>query len=104
MENLGVRQSLKSKVVQGENIGMAYQYVSSGNVALGFVALSQVMSEGKIQDGSAWIIPTWLHSPIHQDAVALGSSNDNPAARALLTYLKGEKAKAMIRLFGYELP
>lgn len=103
MDKLGVRQALQPKIVQGENIGTAFQFVSTGNAALGFVALSQIMVDGKISEGSAWVVPLNLHSPIRQDAVALSNSKDNPAAAALLTYLKGDKAKAIIKSFGYEL-
>jgi len=102
IEKLGLTSSLKSKIVQGENISMAYQYVSTGNAALGFIALSQIQSDGMIQTGSAWIVPPTLHAPIKQDAVALANSKDNPAATALLAYLRGDKAKAIIKSFGYE--
>jgi molybdate transport system substrate-binding protein len=101
MDKLGLRQALQAKIIQGENVAMAYQWVSSGNAALGFVALSQVMRDAKIVEGSAWVIPTALHAPLHQDAVALGRSRDQPAAAALLVYLQSERAKAIIRSFGY---
>ena len=101
IEQLGLTTALKPKIVLGENISMAYQFVVTGNAALGFVALSQIQSDGKIQEGSAWIIPTSLHAPIKQDAVALANSNVNPAAAALLAYLKSDKAKAIIKGFGY---
>lgn len=102
LDKLGLRNRLQSKFVQGENIAMAYQFVGSGNAALGFVALSQVMLDGAVREGSAWIIPTALHAPLLQDAVALASAKDNPAAAALLTYLKGEKARAVMKAYGYE--
>ena len=103
MDKMGVRQALQPKIVQGENISMAYQWTSTGNVPLGFVALSQVMVEGKITEGSAWIIPPSLHAPIRQDAVALNSSKDNPAAAAFMAYLKSDKARTIIKSFGYAL-
>ena len=89
--------------MQGENIAQAYQFVSTGNAELGFVALSQVMKDGKIAEGSAWIVPGKLHQPIRQDAVMLDKGKDKPAAEALLEYLKGDKARAVIKSFGYEL-
>ena len=103
IDKLGLRATLQPKLVQGENIGTAFQYVASGNAALGFVALSQIMVDGKIPEGSAWVVPTNLHAPIRQDAVALSAAKDNPAATALLAYLKGEKARAIILSFGYAL-
>lgn len=103
LDKLGLLSALQPRLVQGENIGQAYQFVATGNAALGFVALSQVMSEGRITNGSAWVVPAHWHTPIRQDAVVLAAGKDNPAAVALATYLKGEKARGIIRSFGYEL-
>ena len=100
---LGLLAALQPRLVQGENIGQAYQFVATGNAALGFVALSQVMSEGRITQGSAWVIPAPWHTPIRQDAVLLATAKDNPAALAWVTFLKSDKARAIIRSFGYEL-
>jgi molybdate transport system substrate-binding protein len=99
---LGLLQALQPRFVQGENIAQAYQFAATGNAALGFVALSQVMEDGRIAKGSAWLVPAGLHAPIRQDAVLLAAGRDSAAARALLAYLKGEKARAIIRSFGYE--
>lgn len=95
--------ALQPTLVQGENIAHAYQFVLTGNAELGFVALSQVMGEGKLAAGSVWIVPTHLHRPLRQDAVLLARGAGNPAAKALLDYLKSAKARAAIRSFGYEL-
>lgn len=99
----GLLTMLSPKFVQGENISQTFQFISTGNAELGFVALSQVMKEGKIASGSAWIVPGALHSPIRQDAVLLATGKDNAAARALLKYLKSDKAKKIIRSYGYEI-
>jgi molybdate transport system substrate-binding protein len=101
MDKMGVRQALQPRIVQGENISMTYQWTSTGNTALGFVALSQVMVDGKIAEGSAWIIPPSLHAPIRQDAVALNNGKDKPAVEAFIAYLKSDKVRAIIRSFGY---
>lgn len=99
----GLLTAVTPKFVQGENISQTFQFVSSGNAELGFIALSQVMKDGKIASGSAWIVPGRLHTPIRQDAVLLTSGKDNDAARALLGYLKSDKAKKIIRTYGYEV-
>jgi molybdate transport system substrate-binding protein len=103
LKSLGLLDALQPKFVQGENISQAYQFVATGNAALGFVALSQVQSEGRIARGSAWIVPAALHAPLRQDAVLLNPGKDKPAALALLAYLRGDKARAIIRSFGYEI-
>lgn len=102
MSKLGVLPALQARVVQGENIAQTQQFISTGNAELGFVALSQVLKDGKIA-GSSWIVPDHLHQPILQDAVILSRGRDKPAAAALLAFLKTDKAKAIIRSFGYEL-
>lgn len=103
MNKLGVQEKLQPKFVQGDSIGQAFSFVSTGNAELGFVALSQVYEGGKIKSGSAWIVPGNLHNAIRQDAVILSKGKDNKAASALIDYLKSEPAKAVIRSFGYDL-
>lgn len=102
MSALGVLPNLQARFVQGENIAQTQQFIVTGNAQLGFVALSQVIKDGKIA-GSAWIVPDTLHQPIRQDAVMLTRGKDKPAATALLAYLKSDKGRAVIRSFGYEL-
>ncbi len=101
LTGMGLLDKVSPKFVQGENIAQTYQFVSTGNAELGFVALSQVMKDGKVTSGSAWIVPGNLHTPIRQDAVILSNGKDNAAAGALAQYLRGEKAKAIIRSYGY---
>ncbi|HEX8979259.1 MAG TPA: molybdate ABC transporter substrate-binding protein [Parasulfuritortus sp.] len=101
LAKLGLTDKLAAKIVQGENIGQTYQFIATGNAELGFVALSQVMKDGKLGSGSAWIVPTGMHAPIKQDAVILSAGKDNAAAEALMTYLKSPKALAVIKSYGY---
>lgn len=101
MDRLGVTPRVQPRFVQGENIAQTYQFVSSGNAQLGFVALSQVMVDGKIDKGSAWRVPANLHDPIRQDAALLAPGKDSAAAAALMQYLRGDKARAIIRAYGY---
>jgi len=103
MTKLGVADSIKPLIVQGENISQTHQFVSTGAAELGFVAYSQVIKNGAIGSGSGWLVPGNLYDPIRQDAVILAKGKDKPAAIALMNYLKGDKAKAVIKSFGYEL-
>ena len=102
MTQLGVLNTLRPKFVQGENIAQTHQFVATQNAQLGFVALSQVMADGRLVEGSVWAVPATLYSPLRQDAVLLNKGQGNAAATALLQYLKGDKARAVIRGFGYE--
>ena len=99
---LGVLEAVQPKFITAENITQAYQFVATGNAEVGFVALSQVIKDGKIGSGSGWIVPARFYSPIRQDAVLLAKGKDKPAAAALLKYLRSDKARALIRSYGYE--
>jgi molybdate transport system substrate-binding protein len=101
LKNLGVYAAWQPHLVQGESIGQAYQFAASGNAQLGLVALSQVMQDGRVTRGSAWIVPAELHAPIRQDAVLLKAGANNPAATAFLDYLRSEPARAVLRAAGY---
>jgi molybdate transport system substrate-binding protein len=103
MKALGVYDSLSPKFVTAENIGQTYQFIKSGNALLGFIALSQVTKENKITAGSAWVVPANLYQPIKQDAVILEKGKGKPAAEALMKYLRGDQAKAVIKSYGYDL-
>lgn len=95
--------AVQPKFVLAENIAQTYQFAVTGNAEIGFVALSQVMKDGKIGEGSAWVVPANLHQPIKQDVVILNNGKGKPAAEALLKYLKSDKAKAVIKSYGYDL-
>ena len=102
MKSLAVYDAWQARIVTGESIAQTYQFISSGNAQLGFVALSQVLKDGKTE-GSAWVVPAKLYSPIRQDAAMLARGKGKPAAEALLQYLKTDKARTIIRSFGYAL-
>ena len=99
---LGLYDALKPRFVMGENIGQTFQFVASGNAALGLVAAAQVMQAGRLKSGSAWPVPTHLHAPIRQDAILLNTGVNNAAAKALLRTLREPAARAIIRSYGYE--
>jgi molybdate transport system substrate-binding protein len=97
----GLNGALAPKVVTAETIAQAFQFVYTGNAELGFVALSQLLVPGKPAGGSYWLVPTALYGEIRQDAVLLKTGAANPAATALLAWLKTEPAKAVIQVYGY---
>lgn len=101
LKALGLAEALAPKLVTGESIAQAYQFAATGNAELGFVALSQVAVPGKAPAGSFWKVPNTLYGEIRQDAVLLKAGAANPAAKALLDYLKSAPAKAVIASYGY---
>lgn len=101
LDGLGLKAALEPKLVVGESIAQAFQFVATGNAQVGFVALSQVIGGGEIAEGSGWIVPAGLHDPIRQDAVVLKRGRENPAVTELFAYLKGDEARGLIGAFGY---
>ena len=101
MQARGLADVLKPKLVTGESIAQTFQFAATGNAELGFVALSQVVVPGKPVLGSHWLVPQQLHGEIRQDAVLLKAGERNPAARALIDFLKSDAARQVIRSHGY---
>ncbi len=92
---------VQPKLVLGQNIGQAFQFVATGNAELGFVALSQLKGPHAPANGSHWTVPENLYRPIQQDAVLLRRGADNAAARAFLDFVRGAKAHQVIAAYGY---
>lgn len=101
LEGMGLWGSLQPRLVRGETINQAFQFVQSGNAELGFVAYSQYGSLPEAAAGSAWVVPATRHQPIRQQAVLL---RDDPVARAFLEFLKSPAARGIIAGYGYDLP
>lgn len=105
MKKLGVWETIEPRIVTAENITQAYQFVATGNAELGFVAFSQIVGpDGKVAKGSAWMVPADLYPRLTQDVILLAPGKTNPAAKALVAYLRSEKARSVILSYGYELP
>ena len=100
MKALGVYDALKPKIVQGNSIAQAFQFIDTRNAELGFVALSQLQG---VTEGTRWPVPMKLHAPIFQDAVLLKTGANSEASKAFLAFLKGPEARAIIAKFGYAL-
>jgi molybdate transport system substrate-binding protein len=100
MKALNVYDALKPKIVQGNSIAQAFQFVDTRNAELGFVALSQLHG---VDGGTRWAVPLKLHAPILQDAVLLKTGANSEASKAFLAFLKSPEARAIIEKFGYVL-
>jgi molybdate transport system substrate-binding protein len=103
IERMGVIAKVTPKLVQGDSIGQAFQFVMTENAELGFVALSQISIDGRITQGSAWVVPQNLYTPLKQDAVLLPLGKNSAAALALMKYMRTDRAQAIIRAYGYTL-
>ena len=94
---------LEPKLVLGENVGQATQFVISGAAPLGLLPRSLVLQAGKQgKPGSGWDVPASWHSPIVQSAVLLQHGYKNPAARGFMKYLQSPAAQKQIHALGYD--
>ncbi len=98
MDALGVGDRLAAKLVRGTDVGQVFQFIATGNAEVGFVALSQVVDR---EDGSFWVVPEELHTPIAQDAILLTEAAGNDAAVAFLAFLRGPEARTIKESYGY---
>jgi len=101
LTSLKLVDATQEKWIVANNIAQTFQFVASGNVDLGLVALSQIMRHGEITQGSAWLIPNDLYTPVKQQLVLLARAEQNIAAMAFLEYIKSEQAKQIMRKYGY---
>jgi molybdate transport system substrate-binding protein len=101
LQSLGVWERLAGKLVRGENIGQAFQFVVSGNAELGLVSRAQLTMPGRPFGGSSWNPPQSLYNRIDQQAALL---EDSAAGRAFMAFVQSEESRALIRTYGYDVP
>jgi molybdate transport system substrate-binding protein len=100
LKALKLYDALAPKIVQGNTIAQAFQFIDTGNAELGFIALSQLAGN---RSGSRWLVPQGLYTQIRQDAVLLKKGASNEAAVGFMAFLKGPQARAVIEKYGYVL-
>jgi len=101
IKSLNIWTDLGGRIVRGENIAQTFQFVSSGNAKLGFVAYSQIKSLDLSIRGSFWEVPQSIYRPIEQQAVLL---RDSALAREFLSFVKSTESLSIIYESGYGLP
>ncbi len=102
LKALELFDSFQEKLVQGENIAQAFQFIDTGNADLGFVALSQVFREEMFSKGQGIFIPEEFHTPIRQDAALLRSGQDCDACVEFLEFMRSQEARSILHSFGYQ--
>jgi molybdate transport system substrate-binding protein len=100
LAKLGV-SGLEGRIVRGENVAQALQFVDSGAAELGLVALSSISARRALP---FWKVPHELHAPIRQDAVLLAIAKDMPEAAGFMAFLRGDQARAELAAAGYDVP
>ncbi|VAX17592.1 Molybdenum ABC transporter, substrate-binding protein ModA [hydrothermal vent metagenome] len=104
LDKMGLYAQLSDKLVYGQSVAQAFQFVASKAVKLGFVALSQLKEAGTNLKGSYWAVNPSLYEPIKQEAALLRKGESNKTAMEFMEFTKSAEAKKIIKTFGYTLP
>jgi molybdate transport system substrate-binding protein len=104
LRQAGVYDAVKDRLVLGENISQAAEFVESGNADAGILALSLVVSPAMKDKGRAWNIPEHLYAPIQQGVVIVRASKNPQGASQLLDYIKLPSTAALLERYGFVLP
>jgi len=103
LQKAGIYDQVKTKLVYGENISQAAQFVQSGNAQAGIIARSLALSNG-MKDGQIWEVPAEMYPPIHQGAVVLKSAKNKTTARAFLDFVKSAAGHEILQKHGFAVP
>jgi len=104
LEHFKLYNAVKDKLVLGENISQAAQFVESGASDVGIIALSLAMAPTMKSAGKYWEVPADAHPPLEQGAVILKRSANQEKAREFLTFLQGNEGQEIMRRYGFVLP
>lgn len=103
MRKAGIYEQVKPKLVLGENISQAAQFVQSGGAQAGIVALSLAISPA-MKEGKQWEIPAEQYDPIEQAAIVMKNAKEKEAALRFLDYVKSETGRKTLKKYGFTFP
>jgi molybdate transport system substrate-binding protein len=104
MRRANVYDRVKSRIVFGENVSQALQFVQSGAAQASLVALSLAIAPAIKPTGRFWAVPGELHPRMDQGGVILRAAADVEAARAVRAFLQGDRGRAILKQYGFSLP
>jgi len=104
LKHAGVYDRVSDRLVLGENVAQAAQFVESGNAQAGFVALAHALAPGMSSKGKYWEVPAEFYPPLAQGAVVLSHSQHKKEADEFLEYIKMKEATELLKKYGFTLP
>ncbi len=104
LRHFGIYDQVSAKLVIGENIAQAAQFVESGNAQAGLVALSHALAPAMKDKGRYWTVPLDAYPTLNQAAVVLSKSKQQDAARKFLEFLRTPEAASLLSSYGFSLP
>ena len=104
LRHFGIYDQVAAKLVLGENVAQAAQFVESGNAQAGLIALSHALAPAMKDKGRYWTVPLDSYPTLNQAAVVLSRSNSQAAARKFLEFVRSSEATSLLELYGFSLP
>jgi molybdate transport system substrate-binding protein len=104
LKHYGLYEKVSDRLVLGENISQAAQFVESGNAQAGFVALAHAAAPAMQGKGKYWMVPAEAYPPLDQGAVLLSASTHRQDAAAFLEYVKTAEVAAVLKRYGFSVP
>jgi molybdate transport system substrate-binding protein len=104
MKHVQLYDQVSDRLVMGENISQAAQFVESGNAQVGFVALAHVTSPAMQGKGRYWQIPAEAYPPLDQGLVIISRSRRKKQAAAFVEYIKSPESAKVFSRYGFTLP
>jgi molybdate transport system substrate-binding protein len=104
LRHFGIYDQVSSRLVLGENISQAAQFVESGNAQAGLIALSHALAPAMKDKGRYWTIPLDAYPTLNQAAVVLSKSKQQDAARKFLDFLRSSEGASLLTSYGFSLP
>jgi len=101
LKHFGLYESVSARLVLGENVSQAAQFVESGNAQAGFVALAHVMAPAMQSNGKYWMVPAEAYPALDQGVVLISRSPHQPDSAAFLEYVKSAEVAAVLRRYGF---
>jgi len=104
LRHFGIYDKVSSRLVVGENIAQAAQFVETGNAQAGLIALSHAVAPALKDRGRYWKVPLDAYPTLNQATVVLSKSKQKDAARKFLDFVRTPEATSLLTSCGFTLP
>ena len=104
IDHYGLKSKVSGKLVFGENISQAAQFVQSGNAQAGLIALSLAKSPAMQTAGRFWMLPSDSYPEMKQAVIIVSASQHKKATQAFLDFVLSEEGAAVLQKYGLTPP
>lgn len=104
LRHAGIYDQIQGRLVLGENVSQAAQFVESGNAQAGIIALSHALAPAMKGKGKYWEVPVDFYPPLNQSAIVISRSQQKVEVGKFLKYLRKPEAVAILRKYGFTVP